>query len=539
MLRLHAVKALPFFLLAVVACSGGPSNAAPSGDVAAGAALFKQRCALCHQASTENGQGPGLAGVVGRKAASATGFNYTRALRESGLTLDVAALDAFLAAPMSKVPGTTMVIAVPDATERKNVIAYLATLQAPVKKAEAPPAGSETGSISEDAPGRRHAVRFEKLPPPFDTPSAGNAPSTTARKDRVPRVADGFVVELVTDKLDKPRAMRTAPNGDIFVSETAEGRVSLIRDADGATPSVSVFADKLKGPFGVAFVPGFVYVANNDSVVRFAYADGDLKARGKPEVVVASLSPTTGGHTTRDIVFAPDGKRFFVSVGSASNVADGMAKKSASAAAEWDKQHGLGAAWDSEERRANVLWFSADGKQSGVYASGIRNCVGLALRGDTLWCSTNERDGLGDDLVPDYVTSVREGGFYGWPWYYLGAHEDPRRKAERPDLADKVTTPDVLLQAHSASLQMTFHEGSAYAALHGSWNRGHRTGYKVIRIVMDAAGKPTGDYEDAVTGFALAENDVWGRPVGLTVSKAGALIISEDAASTIWRVRKR
>ena len=615
------MKLLAFLALSLVACSGGSSNA-PNGDIAAGATLFKQRCALCHQTSTQNGQGPGLAGVVGRKAGSGV-FKYTAALRDSGLLLDPPGLDAFLSSPMSRVPGTTMVVAVPNADERRNLIAYLATLQAPTSPAGQPPgtvagtapagqaptepaasesgaalptvppagpsgaapatvppggqsgaapanaplagqaaattatgqpnaaatasAKTETGLIRDDFPGRTHTVRFENLPAPYDSLSAGNPPSTTSRNGRVPKAPDGFVVELVTDKLRQPRAMRTAPNGDIFVAETSAGRISVIRDADG-TPSLSVFADSLKGPFGIAFIPGYVYVATNNAVVRYAYTDGDRAAAAKPETIVASLSSTQGGHTTRDIVFAPDNKRFYVSVGSASNVADGMAKKSVSAAADWDKAHALGATWDSEDRRADVLWFSADGKQSGIYATGIRNCVGLAIRNGTLWCSTNERDGLGDDLVPDYVTRVREGGFYGWPWYYLGAHEDPRRKDERPDLKDKVVTPDVLLQAHSASLQMTFYDGQsfpadyrghAFSALHGSWNRGHRTGYKVIRIPVDASGTPTGSYEDFVTGFALAEDDVWGRPVGLAVTKGGALLIAEDAANTIWRVKPR
>jgi glucose/arabinose dehydrogenase len=195
-----------------------------------------------------------------------------------------------------------------------------------------------------------------------------------------------------------------------------------------------------------------------------------------------------------------------------------------------------------------VLAFDPDGKNQTLYATGIRNCVGLAIQPATgaPWCSTNERDGLGDDLVPDYVTSVKEGGFYGWPWYYIGSHEDPRHPGARADLKDKVTTPDVLLQAHSASLGLTFYDagqfpaeyrGDAFAAEHGSWNRSKRTGYKVIRIRM-RDGVPTGEYEDFATGFVVNDREVWGRPVGIAVARDGSLLISEDGNGTIWRVSR-
>jgi len=211
-----------------------------------------------------------------------------------------------------------------------------------------------------------------------------------------------------------------------------------------------------------------------------------------------------------------------------------------------DSQLALGASSGYEARRADVLSFNPDGSDAKIFATGIRNCVGLAVHPTTgdAYCSTNERDGLGDDLVPDYVSRVREGAFYGWPWFYIGNHEDPHHAGERPDLKDKVTVPDVLIQAHSASLGLTFYNGNAFpaeyhgdgfAAEHGSWNRAKRTGYKVIRIRMKD-GVPTGEYQDFMTGFVAGDSDVWGRPVGVTVTRDGALLVSEDGNGTIWRI---
>jgi hypothetical protein len=230
-----------------------------------------------------------------------------------------------------------------------------------------------------------------------------------------------------------------------------------------------------------------------------------------------------------------------VSVGSASNDAEGI-KSSPSD----DPKSALGATSSYEARRADVLSFNPDGADAAIFATGIRNCVGLAVHPATgdAYCSTNERDGFGDDLVPDYVTRVREGAFYGWPWFYIGNHEDPNHASERPDLKDKVTVPDVLIQPHSASLGLTFYDGNAFpaeyrgdgfAAEHGSWNRAKRAGYKVIRIRMKD-GVPTGEYEDFMMGFVVNDSDVWGRPVGVTVTRDGALLVSEDGNGTIWRI---
>jgi glucose/arabinose dehydrogenase len=353
--------------------------------------------------------------------------------------------------------------------------------------------------------------------------------------------------------LDKPRLIRTAPNGDIFVAESDKGQVRVLRpSADGASAEkMEIFATGLERPFGINFYPNngkpeWVYVANSGSIVRFPYQDGDLKARGAAEVIVAKLPTADRPHWTRDLVFSKDGSKMFVSVGSATNVAEDMPKLDPTALQKQIAEHPLGATWGAETERADVLVFDPQGKNRRVFATGIRNCVGMDINptnGD-LYCSTNERDLLGDDLPPDYITRVKEGAFYGWPWYYIGAHEDPRHKNARPDLKDKVTVPDVLLQPHSASLQMTFYngeqfpaeyKGQIFAAEHGSWNRHKRLGYKIIRVIMKD-GVPTGEFEDFVTGFVINDANVWGRPVGVTVAKDGALLFSEDGNGTIWRV---
>jgi glucose/arabinose dehydrogenase len=215
----------------------------------------------------------------------------------------------------------------------------------------------------------------------------------------------------------------------------------------------------------------------------------------------------------------------------------------------WEAAHGVGSVWGDEETRADVLVMDPEGKHLGTFATGIRNCVGLTVQrpaGD-LWCSTNERDGLGDDLVSDYVTRVRQGAFYGWPWFYLGAHQDPRHAGERADLAGNVTVPDVWIAPHSAALEMAFYDGkmfppeyrdSAFVALHGSWNRSQRTGYKIVRVLLHD-GIPTGEYEDFLTGFVVDAGHVWGRPVGVAVAPDGSLLVSEDGNGTLWRVSYR
>ena len=408
------------------------------------------------------------------------------------------------------------------------------------------------GSWHDDMPGKRRHLTVDALPAPYATPSVGNmtrvvrAPPASARLEALP----GFSVRLLASGLSNPRLLRVAPNGDIFVAETGAGRVRVLRtDASGtAVEKSEIFASGLRGPFGIAFYPAenpaWVYVANMDSVVRYAYQDGDMRPRGAAETIVRELP--TGGHTTRDVAFSKDGTRMFVSVGSATNDAENMGRRDAAAVKRWEQDKPPGAAWDADAERADVLVFDPLGGNGRIFATGIRNCVGLAINPTTgdPWCATNERDGFGDNLPPDYVTRVREGGFYGWPWYYMGAHEDPRHPGERPDLKNKVAVPDVLIQPHSAPLQMMFYDGdqfpadfkgNAFVALHGSWNRATRTGYKIVRVIVKD-GVPTGEYEDFVTGFVLDDASVWGRPVGVAQAKDGALLFSEDGNGTIWRV---
>jgi glucose/arabinose dehydrogenase len=407
------------------------------------------------------------------------------------------------------------------------------------------------GDWRADKPGIRRMIRPEDLPKPGATPSAANGPRTVPRSPAfIPQVPAGFKIGLFAEGLNGPRLIRTAPNGDIFVAETYAGKIRVLRAADGSDKASlnKVYARGLSEPFGIAFFPAgdnpqWVYVANTDSVVRFPYHSGDTKAAGRPEIIVAKLP--VGGHSTRDIAFTGDDKRMLISVGSESNAAEGLTAPPGGLKS-WIGTHQPGVIWGDEAGRAGVLAFDPRGKRLGLFASGIRNCVGLAIHpvsGD-VYCSTNERDGLGDNLVPDYVTRVREGAFYGWPWFYIGNNEDPRHAGERADLKDKITVPDVLIQPHSASLGLAFYQGNmfpadyigdGFAAEHGSWNRSKRTGYKVIRIRL-RDGVPTGEYEDFITGFVVNDREVWGRPVGVAVARDGALLVSEDANGTIWRI---
>jgi glucose/arabinose dehydrogenase len=414
------------------------------------------------------------------------------------------------------------------------------------------------GDYTTDAPGVVRKITAADVPPPSPSTSRASPPGQAARPPgAMPRTLPGFAITEFAH-LDHPRLIRVAPNGDVFVSETQDGRIEVLRAQPGAGAAavVGTFAEGLHGPFGLAFYPNtsaphWLYVAENNSVVRYPYRTGDLKARGPSETIVAELAKTHGGHSTRDIVFSRDGSRMFVSDGSGSNIGEEAPKKTPDEARLWQATHALGADWGPEEDRADVLAFDPLGKDRSVYATGIRNCVGLTRSpgSDQLWCSTNERDLLGDDLVPDYITRVNAGAFYGWPWYYIGDHEDPRLAGLRPDLKGKVTVPDILLQAHSASLQMSFYppgatgpsafpaayRGQIFAAEHGSWNRAKRTGYKIIMAKV-VNGVPTGEYEDFVTGFVVDDASVWGRPVGVDTAKDGALLFSDDVSGTVWRV---
>ena len=548
------------------------AQAAGGGDGGHGKTLFQQNCAVCHADTLGPGntaiakQGPSLVGVFGRRAGAGPNFNYTKSLKESGLTWDASKLDRFLTNPTAMVPGTTMAMIIANPADRADVIGYLSSLKAPSEVAatqETPVPAFRNKDDSSDwrnaAPGVSHHITLADLPPPYSSGSAGNGPEVVRQPANatlsVPR---GFAVRLFAAGLSNPRLIRVAPNGDIFIAETSRNRIRVLRAADGAwAPSINqIFVDRLDQPFGIAFYPSnsspeWIYIANNNSVVRYRYQNGDLKARDGGQVMVPRLSASHGGHTTRDIAFSLDGKRMFISVGSGSNVAEGMSRKSRDAIHFWENEHGRGAAWDGETNRADVLVTDPEGREPlHTFATGIRNGVGLAVDPLTgqLWTSTNERDSLGDDLVPDYITRVKAGGFYGWPWYYLGNHEDPSHAGERPDLAGQAIVPDVLLQSHSASLEMVFYtatngeaafpaeyRGDIFAAFHGSWNRSVRTGYKVVRVRV-SHGVPTGEYDDFLTGFVVDNDRVWGRPVGVAVAHDGALLVTEDGNGTLWRV---
>ena len=388
--------------------------------------------------------------------------------------------------------------------------------------------------FTKEKPGTFRKITVADLPEPYATKSSGNPAKHGERPEGAwPIAPPGFKVNLYAQGLNLPRELRAAPNGDIFVAENHIGAVLVFRGLkdDGTFEQKSEFATGLVQNFGIAFYPlgpnpKWVYIGNTNSVVRFPYTNGDLKASGPAETIVAAL-PKGGGHTTRDLAFSPDGTKLFVSVGSASNVDDADTHP-------------------AEFHRADILEFTPEGKFVKVYASGIRNPVGIAVNPTTgqLWCSVNERDALGDNLVPDYITSVKEDGFYGWPWYYMGSHQDPRLAGKHPELNGKVTVPDVLLQPHNASLELMFYEGKQFpkqyrgdifAAEHGSWNRSTRTGYEVIRVPLED-GKSNGVYEEFLTGFVNPDGTVWGRPVGVATLPDGSLLVSDDEYKAIWRV---
>lgn len=388
------------------------------------------------------------------------------------------------------------------------------------------------GDFKSETPGTVRKITVADLPAPFATKGVSNGPNVVARpSDAWPKAPAGFKVDLYAHDIKAPRKIVRAPNGDLFVAQSDAGQVEVFRGLkDGKPEQQSVFATGLKMNYGIAFYPvgdnpQWVYFGNTNSVVRYPYHNGDLKATGPAQTVIAKL-PAGGGHWTRDLAFSLDGSKLFVAVGSASNIDN-------------PDTH------PSEHHRANILEFTPDGKFVKVYASGIRNPAGIAVDPNTgqLWCSVNERDMIGDNLVPDYITSVKEGGFYGWPWYYMGDHHDPRLP-EKPALKGHVIVPDVLLRPHSASLGMTFYDGTQFpshykgdifAAEHGSWNRSTRTGYEVIRVPLDN-GHAKGEYQDFVTGFVLSNGEVWGRPVAVAVAKDGSLMITDDGSNSIWRV---
>jgi glucose/arabinose dehydrogenase len=490
----------------------------------AGKAIFSRICATCHgQAGAGTGNVPSLAHGPVQSAPDGAIFWYiTNGDASNGMP-------AWESLPEE---------------QRWQLIAYIKSLSksdgaaqtelpaasAAVQSNALPPIPPFTDYRFE-IPGTTRRITLQDFPEPFATQSATNGPKIVGRPaDAWPKAPDGFKVELYATGLTNPRLMRVAPNGDVFLSETSAGNIKVFR---GLTPDrkpekVETFAFGLNIPFGIAFYPlgpnpQWVYVANMDSVVRFPYHNGDMVSAGPPQHLFDL--PSGGHHRSRDIQFSPDGKKIYVSVGSHENVSDGP----------------------EELHRADILEYNPDGSGLRVYASGIRNAVGIAFHPKTgeLWCSVNERDGLGNDLVPDYITHVQENGFYGWPWWYMGGHQDPRFVGKHPELKDKVITPDVILQPHNASLQMTFYNGKQFpaeyqddifAAEHGSWNRSPRAGYEVIRVPLHQTGHATGEYEDFLTGFVIDDETVWGRPVGVATAFDGELLVSDDASGSIWLV---
>ena len=372
-----------------------------------------------------------------------------------------------------------------------------------------------------------------KLPPPFHTESARRGSKVIPQPENAKLIVPkGFKVNVYAEGgFTYPRWMTLAPNGDVFVADSRANSVIVLRDIDkdGKADQRFVFSNKLAQPFGMAFHKEWFYVANTDSIVRFAYKSGQTEAGGEPEKIVELTAGGYSQHWTRNILFSKDGKQMFVSIGSATNVSV-----------------------EADPKRAAISVYDPDGKNHRIYASGLRNPIGLAWNPKTgeLWTAVNERDGLGDDLVPDYATSVREGGFYGWPYSYIGQNEDPRRKGENPDIVKKAIVPDVLFTSHVAALGIQFYtgkmfpkeyQGDAFVAFHGSWNRAKLSGYKIVRIRFKN-GKLVGNgFEDFVTGWLPDENsnEVWGRPVGLLVNSDGSLLIADDGGKKIWRISYR
>jgi glucose/arabinose dehydrogenase len=364
-----------------------------------------------------------------------------------------------------------------------------------------------------------------KLPPPFATNSAGNGPgSAKPPAGFLPTVPAGFRVNIFAASFKRPRLLTVAPNGDIFLADTGAGEIIVMRDPQhtGAAQQREVFVSGMRRPFGIAFREDYVYVGNMNEVVRFRYDPKTSKRLGEKEHL---LDLPSGGHDTRAVAFSADGKHLFVAVGSGSNIDTG-----------------------EDPRRAAVTICDPDGKNARLYATGLRNPVGLALEPVTgeVWTTVNERDELGDDLPPDYFTSLKDGGFYGWPYSYIGSNVDPRVKPQKPELVARAIIPDVLLGAHVAPLQFAFYtgkqfpesyRGGAFIAEHGSWNRAARSGYEVTFVAFKD-GKPSADPVPFMTGLVPnpSESDVYGRPVGVTVAPDGSLLVSDDGAAVIYRI---
>ncbi|MFD2998880.1 PQQ-dependent sugar dehydrogenase [Pontibacter toksunensis] len=374
------------------------------------------------------------------------------------------------------------------------------------------------------------------LPAPDTTHRAEKKSKTIGwPADKAPTAPAGFIVSRFATDLKHPRRIYIAPNKDIFIAESDDeeksaNQITLIRDTnnDGKPDTREVFLSGVKQPYGMLVLGDYFYVAMVDKVVRYPYKEGQTKMTAKGEQILSLPAGGYNHHWTRNIIANPQGTKIYVSVGSASNVGEYGMKE--------------------EERRANILEINPDGTGEKIYASGLRNPVGMdwAPGTNVLWTAVNERDHIGDELVPDYLTSVKEGAFYGWPYSYYGQNIDPRRKGERPDLVQKAVVPDVSLGAHTASLGLAFYDGNtfpekykngAFVGQHGSWNRSNFAGYKVVYVPFQN-GRPSGKPEDFLTGFIANadQNEVYGRPVGVEVMDNGALLVADDEAGIIWHV---
>ncbi|CAN5264103.1 sorbosone dehydrogenase family protein [soil metagenome] len=415
-----------------------------------------------------------------------------------------------------------------------------ATLAAGAAHAQVRTGAAAFGGWKDDAPGV--ARRF--VPGDFAAPGPAQGPNGAHQERQAdpvpPKAPPGFKVELFAKGLNRPRTLRYAPNGDLFLAEMGSGKILVFKGGSAAAPP-TVFAEGLNRVTGLLFYPAsdpkWLYVGVADKVLRIPYSAG--APAGAAETLVSGIR--TEDHFNRDLAIAPDGKHILLGIGSGSNVAEGMGPKPADF-----KGDGLGAAWGVEENRAVVRIMDPDGKNARNYITGIRNCTAMARQPGSanIWCVVNERDEIGDNTPPEYATAIKAGAYYGWPWYTPLNQEDPRRAGERPDLKGKVTVPDVLFQPHSAPLGIAFYSGSqfpsdyrgdAFVTFRGSWNRTDRTGYKVVRMRF-AGGKPTGEYDDFLTGFVLDAKNVWGRPVGVIGAPDGSLLVGEDGSGTLWRI---
>lgn len=378
---------------------------------------------------------------------------------------------------------------------------------------------------------RQYNLKPSDLPPPNPAEDAVNPPRVVPRPAGAQLIMPpGFSVDTFAEgEFREPRWLALAPNGDVFLSDARAGKIIVLRDAnkDGVAEERFTFVEGMKQPFGMAFWKNYLYIGNTDAVLRFTYKSGQTKAEGTPEKIADLPGKGYREHWTRNVLFSPDGKKMYVTVGSETNVSP-----------------------EPEPMRAAIVEFNPDGSGKRIFASGTRNPIGLAWLPGTrmLWAAVQERDRLGDDLVPDFVTEIKDGGFYGWPYAYMG-FEDLRRKGERPDLVQKTLTGNVLIESHSAVLGLAFNQGrmfpreyrgDAFVALHGSWNKNKRTGYKIIRIRF-RDGKPVGGYEDFLVGWMMGPDtkEVWGRPVGLLFLPDGSMLITDDGANKIWRVSYR